>query len=68
MCIALLLLFCRYIFLEYSSPFHAQEAVKTTNGYKLDKTHTFAVNLFSDFEKYVYLYKAFLFVFYMYDR
>ncbi|XP_041363161.1 eukaryotic translation initiation factor 3 subunit B-like [Gigantopelta aegis] len=41
-----------YIFLEYSSPLHAQEAVKMTNGYKLDKQHTFCVNLFSDFEKY----------------
>lgn len=41
----------RYIFLEYSSPLHAQEAVKTANNYKLDKHHTFAVNLFSDFDK-----------------
>ena len=42
---------CRYIFLEYSSPMHAHEAVKMANGYKLDKAHTFAVNLFSDFDK-----------------
>ena len=28
------------------------EAVKATNGYKLDKHHFFTVNLFSDFEKY----------------
>lgn len=41
-----------YMFLEYSSPMHAQQAVKMTNGYKLDKAHTFAVNLFSDYEKY----------------
>lgn len=41
-----------YIFLEYTSPIHAQEAVLNTNGYKLDKTHTFAVNLLSDFDKY----------------
>ena len=40
-----------YMFLEYSSPVHAQQAVKMTNGYKLDKAHTFAVNLFSDYEK-----------------
>ena len=39
------------MFLEYSSPVHAQQAVKMTNGYKLDKAHTFAVNLFSDYEK-----------------
>ncbi|XP_069124801.1 eukaryotic translation initiation factor 3 subunit B-like [Argopecten irradians] len=41
-----------YIFLEYTSPMHAMEAVKTANGYKLDKQHTFSVNLFSDFVKY----------------
>ncbi|XP_076459430.1 eukaryotic translation initiation factor 3 subunit B-like [Babylonia areolata] len=41
-----------YMFLEFSSPLHAQEAVKMTNGYKLDKQHTFSVNLFSDFERF----------------
>ncbi|KAL5017836.1 hypothetical protein ScPMuIL_003558 [Solemya velum] len=41
-----------YIFLEYTIPSHAQDAVKMANGYKLDKLHTFAVNLFSDFEKF----------------
>lgn len=40
------------MFLEFSSPLHAQEAVKMTNGYKLDKQHTFAVNLFSDLDRY----------------
>ena len=30
----------------------AVEAVKATNNYKLDKSHYFTVNLFSDFEKY----------------
>lgn len=40
------------MFLEFSSPLHAQEAVKMTDGYKLDKQHTFQVNLFSDFERY----------------
>merc|ERR1711962_1027998 len=30
----------------------ALEAVKQTNNYKLDKMHTFNVNLFSDFDKY----------------
>ncbi|GAB6032742.1 Eif3-s9p [Chamberlinius hualienensis] len=42
-----------YIFLEYKSPLHALEALKQSNGYKLDKTHTFHVNLFSDFDKYM---------------
>ncbi|KAI4456592.1 eukaryotic translation initiation factor 3 eif3 -related [Holotrichia oblita] len=41
-----------YIFLEYASPLHAIEAVKITNNYKLDKLHTFLVNLFTDFSKY----------------
>lgn len=43
----------RYIFLEYASPNHALEAVKNADGYKLDKQHTFRVNLFTDFDKYV---------------
>ncbi|XP_013774809.1 eukaryotic translation initiation factor 3 subunit B-like isoform X1 [Limulus polyphemus] len=41
-----------YVFLEYSCPAHALEAVKMTNGYKLDKQHTFSVNLLTDFDKY----------------
>ena len=42
---------CRYIFLEYQNKMDAIEAVKATDGYKLDKQHTFAVNLFTDFDK-----------------
>jgi len=41
-----------YIFLEFNSHSNAVEAVKATNNYKLDKQHTFLVNLFSDFDKY----------------
>ncbi|XP_057666808.1 eukaryotic translation initiation factor 3 subunit B [Diorhabda carinulata] len=41
-----------YIFIEYSSPNHAAEAVKHTNNFKLDKQHTFQVNIFTDFNKY----------------
>ncbi|PSN32301.1 Eukaryotic translation initiation factor 3 subunit B [Blattella germanica] len=41
-----------YIFLEFSNPKHAQEAVKVTNNHKLDRQHTFLVNLFTDFKKY----------------
>jgi len=41
-----------YCFLEFPSHGDAVEAVKTTQNYKLDKSHTFLVNLFSDFEKY----------------
>ncbi|XP_060116568.1 eukaryotic translation initiation factor 3 subunit B [Heteronotia binoei] len=42
-----------YIFLEYTSPTHALDAVKNADGYKLDKQHTFRVNLFTDFDKYM---------------
>ncbi|XP_006990812.1 eukaryotic translation initiation factor 3 subunit B [Peromyscus maniculatus bairdii] len=42
-----------YIFLEYASPAHAVDAVKNADGYKLDKQHTFRVNLFTDFDKYM---------------
>ncbi|XP_046491098.1 eukaryotic translation initiation factor 3 subunit B [Neodiprion pinetum] len=41
-----------YIFLEYKSPVNALAAVKSTNNYKLDKMHTFKVNLFTDFKKF----------------
>ncbi|KAL4239629.1 translation initiation factor eIF-3b like protein [Mactra antiquata] len=41
-----------YLFIEYSNPQSAVDAVKSTNGYKLDKSHTFAVNLFSDYDKF----------------
>ncbi|KAG8197535.1 hypothetical protein JTE90_007271 [Oedothorax gibbosus] len=41
-----------YVFFEFASPEIAIEAVKSTNGYKLDKHHIFHVNLFTDFEKY----------------
>lgn len=41
-----------YIFLEYSNPTHALEAVNLTNHFKLDKVHTLQVNLFTDFAKY----------------
>ncbi|XP_018573654.1 eukaryotic translation initiation factor 3 subunit B [Anoplophora glabripennis] len=41
-----------YIFIEYSSPVHASQAVALSNNFKLDKQHTFLVNLFTDFAKY----------------
>lgn len=44
-----------YIFLEYGNAASAEEAVKATNNLKLDKQHTFLVNLFTDFEKWVIL-------------
>ena len=42
----------RYVFFEYSDPKSALNAVKNGNNYKIDKTHTFKVNLITDFKKY----------------
>lgn len=41
-----------YFFLEYNNPLNAATAVKSTNNYKIDKQHTFKVNLFTDMKKY----------------
>ncbi|GBN06702.1 Eukaryotic translation initiation factor 3 subunit B [Araneus ventricosus] len=41
-----------YVFIEFASPEHALEAVRLTNGHKLDKSHIFKVNSFTDYEKY----------------
>jgi len=41
-----------YIFIEYESPAIALEAIKVTDGHRLDKQHVFAVNLFTDIDKY----------------
>ena len=41
-----------YTYLEFAAHNSAIEAVKATNNYKLDKLHTFEVNMFSDFEKF----------------
>lgn len=41
-----------YCFVEYKTAAQADEAVKTYNNYRLDKTHTLLVNVFTDFQKY----------------
>lgn len=41
-----------YCFIEYKSPLQAEEAVKVYSNYRLDKTHTLLVNIFTDFQKY----------------
>jgi len=41
-----------YMFVEYESEASAQEAVAQLNGYRLDKSHSFKVNFFGDFERY----------------
>lgn len=42
-----------YLFLEYSSPANALQAVRGANNFRLDKNYTFTVNLLSDFDKFV---------------
>lgn len=46
------ILLSRYVFFEYSNSASALNAVKQGNNYKIDKVHTFKVNLFTDFKKY----------------
>jgi translation initiation factor 3 subunit B len=41
-----------YAFLEYKNSNNAEEAVKMLSNHRLDKSHTFTVNLFTDFQKY----------------
>lgn len=41
-----------YFFLEFATSEQASGAVKAGNGYKLDKSHIFAVNFFADFDKW----------------
>lgn len=41
-----------FAFIEFNNPEQAQAAREKTHGYKLDKAHTFSVNMFDDFDKY----------------
>ncbi len=41
-----------YGFFEFQNEQMALEAVKQTDGYRLDKNHTFSVTLMSDFDRY----------------
>ncbi|KAM7476202.1 hypothetical protein LguiB_023445 [Lonicera macranthoides] len=42
-----------YCFVEYSTPQEAELAKEKTHGYKLDRSHIFAVNMFDDIEKFM---------------
>lgn len=44
-----------YCFLEYKNAENAEEAVKSLNNHRLDRKFTFAVNLFTDFQKYEHI-------------
>mmetsp|Transcript_20849 Transcript_20849/g.35345 ORF Transcript_20849/g.35345 Transcript_20849/m.35345 type:complete len:781 (+) Transcript_20849:34-2376(+) len=41
-----------FCFIRYSSKEEASEAVKVTQGFAIDKKHSFKVNLYSDLDKY----------------
>jgi translation initiation factor 3 subunit B len=41
-----------FAFVEFQSPQEAQAARVQTDGYKLDKNHTFKVSMFDDFDRY----------------
>lgn len=42
-----------YAFIEYTTAESAETAVQKTNGYRLDKSHVFAVHHYEDFQKYL---------------
>ncbi|KAK3035486.1 hypothetical protein RJ639_034456 [Escallonia herrerae] len=42
-----------YCFVEYNTPQEAELAKEKTNGYKLDRSHIFVVNMFDDIEKFM---------------
>ncbi|KAL0003545.1 hypothetical protein SO802_017326 [Lithocarpus litseifolius] len=42
-----------YCFIEFNTPEEAELAKERTNGYKLDKRHIFAVNMFDDFDTFM---------------
>ncbi|KAF6171307.1 hypothetical protein GIB67_036975 [Kingdonia uniflora] len=42
-----------YCFVEFNTPQEAELAKERTNGYKLDKSHIFVVNLLDDFDKFM---------------
>ncbi|GFP90453.1 eukaryotic translation initiation factor 3 subunit b [Phtheirospermum japonicum] len=42
-----------YCFIEYNTPQEAELAKEKTNGYKLDRSHIFSVNMFDDIDKFM---------------
>ena len=48
----LILFVYSYVFIEYKTREAASDAVKILDGHRLDKTHVFIVNIFTDIDKY----------------
>ncbi|XP_076951731.1 eukaryotic translation initiation factor 3 subunit B-like [Bidens hawaiensis] len=42
-----------YCFIEYNTPQEAELAKEKTNGYRLDRAHIFAVNMFDEIDKFM---------------
>ncbi|KAK6804239.1 hypothetical protein RDI58_002023 [Solanum bulbocastanum] len=42
-----------YCFIEYNTPQEAELSKEKTHGYKLDRSHIFAVNMFEDIERFL---------------
>nr|P56821.1 RecName: Full=Eukaryotic translation initiation factor 3 subunit B; Short=eIF3b; AltName: Full=eIF-3-eta; AltName: Full=eIF3 p110 [Nicotiana tabacum]CAA72721.1 PRT1 protein [Nicotiana tabacum] len=42
-----------YCFIEYNTPQEAELSKEKTHGYKLDRSHIFAVNMFDDIERFL---------------
>ncbi|XP_035841422.1 eukaryotic translation initiation factor 3 subunit B-like [Helianthus annuus] len=42
-----------YCFIEYNTPQEAELAKEKTNGYKLDRAHIFAVNMFDEIDRFM---------------
>ncbi|KAF3788378.1 Eukaryotic translation initiation factor 3 subunit B [Nymphaea thermarum] len=42
-----------YCYIEFNTKQEAESAKEKTNGYKLDRSHIFAVNMFDDFDRFI---------------
>ena len=49
----------RYAFIEFETAAQAKQAVKAGDGFRLDKTHVFACNLFPEIERLTSLSEQF---------
>ena len=49
-----------YAFVTLTTPASVKKALKSLNGYKLDKSHVLQVNLFDDIEKFANLDETFI--------
>lgn len=43
---------CSYVFMEFKTPEEASHALNAMDGHPFDSKHTFAINYFTDIERY----------------